>query len=326
MFNFKKKPYPKYSYYDRVINETGEPVSTKEALGGQTDKIFVRMDSEFLEDYFKDVAKGNSSYVTYLDDIALDYISGKKLPISAVSTLLKMYDSSSKRPYNEDIASRVGNLVGVPIVYNRAYKYGSVIFNMSIDYMKYDKNLEYGTIYPDYNSERFTTICPWGLCEWKNFLVKSAMHDPNTGNPIPLNQRERLVESFIPTYFFRKYLLGDTDFGLHNVGIVHNKKHGTYLIGPNYDMERAFYDNRSAEDIAKAFSMDLKIAMDTCPKVMHKFISRLKKIERNMLITPWMFKNIDNKKYSKKAIKALYKNIDIICTEYDKYRVECKER
>ena len=328
MFNFKKKKeYPRYSYYDSVLNEQGEPVSTKEALGGKTDKVFVRMDSEFLEDYFKDVAKGNSSYVTYLDDIALDYVKGKKPPVSAVSTLLKLYDSASKRPYNEDVASRIGNLLGVPVVYNRAYKCGSVIFNMSIDYMKYDKNMEYGTIYPDYTGPKnFDTLCNWKLNEWKHFLSKSTMHDPNTGVPISQAQRGKLIESFIPSYFFRKYILGDTDFGLHNVGIVHNKKQGTYLIGPNYDMERAFYDERSTDLFVDYFKDDLQSAMVTHPKAMEKFMARLQSIERQMLITPWLFKNIESKKYKNHVVKTLYRNIGLMSVTYDQYKAKEKER
>ncbi|MBO7218415.1 MAG: hypothetical protein J6V40_00355 [Clostridia bacterium] len=326
MFNFKKKKvYPRYSYYDSVLNEDGEQVSTKEALGGKTDKIFVRMDSEFLEDYFKDVAKGDCSYVTYLDDIALDYLKGKKIPVSAVSTLLKLYDSASKRAYNEDIGSRVGNLIGVPVVYNRAYKCGSVIFNMSIDYMKYGDHMEYGVLYPDYTGKNEDPYNGWGLNEWKHYLKKAALHDPKTGMPIPLEKREKLVESFIPTYFFRRYVLKDTDFGFHNMCIVHDKRNDSYKFGPNYDMERAFYSNTTFDEYLSRLSKDMHSAMVTHPKLMKNFMTRLSKISSSQLITPWLFGNIEDKKYRNKAIKSIYQSINTMCHEYTRIREKIGE-
>ena len=314
---FKKKVYPKYSYYDCVLNEMGEPVSTKEALGGQTDKIFVRLDSDFLLDYFKDVAKGSSSYVTYLDDIAKDYVNGKKPPVKAVSTLLKLYDSSSKRPYNEDIGSKVGNLLGVPVVYNRAYKCGSVIFNMSIDYMKYGDYMQYGVVYPDYVGKNQDAYCGWGLTEWKYFFSKSALHDPKTGKPIPLEKRNKLIESFIPTYFFRKYVIRDTDFGFHNIGIIHDRRNDSYKVGPNYDMERAFYSQTTFDSYVQNLERDMKSALATHPKAICDFMSRVKKVSKYQLITPWLFANVEDKRYRNKAIKSLYQNINTMCEIFE---------
>lgn len=321
MFGIKKKPYPKYQYYDEVLSDTGEQVSTKEALGGQTDKIFVRLDSDFLVDYFKDVSKGSSSYVTYLDDIAHEYLNGKKPPVKAVSTLLKIYDSASKRPYNEDIGSKVGNLLGVPVVYNRAYKCGSVIFNMSIDYMKYGDHMEYGVLFPDYAGKNEDPYNGWGLNEWKYFLSKATLHDPKTGVPIPLDKRAKLIDSFIPTYFFRRYVLRDTDFGFHNLSIVHDKRNDSYRVGPNVDMERAFYSNTTYDEYVTRLTKDLKSAMITHPKAIKSFMSRLKRVSSSQLITPWLFSNVEDKKYRNKAIKSLYQNINTMCHIFEKTRV-----
>ena len=127
----KKKPFPKYEWYNSIIDANGIESSTKKAFGGQSEKMFVRLDSDYLTNFFEEVSKGGTSYVTYIDDIIPEYITTKKPPIKAVSLMMKNYDSKCKYGYMEDMGSRVGNLLHIPVVYNKTFKDGGINYLLS---------------------------------------------------------------------------------------------------------------------------------------------------------------------------------------------------
>ena len=85
----KKKPFPKYEFYNSIVDELGVESSTKKAFGGQSEKMFVRLDSDYLDDFFTEVSAGNTSYVTYLDDVMPEFFTTKKPPVKAVSLMMK---------------------------------------------------------------------------------------------------------------------------------------------------------------------------------------------------------------------------------------------
>ena len=306
---FRKKKKLSYELYSEILNNFGVESSTKDAVGGKTDKIFVRLDSEHLTDYFKAVAKGGSSYVTYIDDIAIEYATTKKAPIRAVSAMIKEYDKSSKYPYNEEIASKIGNALGIPVVYNMSYEAEDRLQCISIDYMKYDKNLEYGTLYPDYNSRIIDGHSKFNLVEWEQVFLSMPLHNPSTGVPITMGQRKKLFKQFLPTYFFRRFVLGDTDFDVQNIGITYDKRHSTYSISPNYDMERAFNMNWSETSILRSLRRDMPFAIKYYPKEMSNFMKKVSSVYANRMLYSGTIKNIKDKKYGRYALSQVYNSM-----------------
>ena len=317
---------PKYSHYDELQNEHGISVMyTKSAVGGQSEKMFVRMDSAFLTDFFADIAKGDTSYVTYIDDIAKDYATTGKAPLSAVSLLMKLYDSGCKYGYMEDVGSRLGNLLGIPVVYNKAFRVGSVNYVASIDYMKFDPKLKYGILEGDYYTGTYDTHKEWNYSKWLDFFECSVIKNKHNGKMLRDSQLYQIERGFTTSYFFRKYLLEDPDFDLHNMSIIYNEAEDSYSFGPNYDMERAHVEDRNKFAFEVELARDMKEAFEMFPYEMKAFMDRLLYIKQNKLIKPEFFPNIRNGFTKNKIIKRLNKNISDVCEAYVMYREQENE-
>ena len=318
--------YYDYKLYDELQDDKGVVRLTNEAIGGQSEKMFVRFNSELLTDFFADISKGNTSYVTYLDDIAPEYAKTGKAPLKAVSLLMKMYSSDCKYGSMEDMGSRVGNLLGIPVVYNKLQKCGSVNFLLSIDYMKFAPNIKYGTIEGDYYTAPHEGHNHYTYSNWLDFFDRSVLKNRYTGKLLNDNQILQILRGFTPSYFFRKYILEDTDFDLYNMGIIYDEATGKYSFGPNYDMERAMVKkNRINQDFEINLPNDIQEAFEMFPNEMKAFMDRLKFVQQNNLINHELLKNISSKFSRRKIIKRLNNNIDSVCLAYDMYRAKVKD-
>lgn len=309
---FKKKKFPKYEWYNVILDDKGNESNPKKAFGGQTEKMFVRMDSDFLTDFFEEVSQGNTSYVTYIDDIIPEYLTTKKPPIKAVSLMMKLYDSNCKYGYMEDMGSRVANLLGLPVVYNKTFKDGGIHYGLSIDFMKHDKSLRYGTLEGDYFTAPHDTHKGLDLEGWMNFFENKVLVDAHTKRPLHDPDRLAIFRGFLPSYFFRKYIIEDPDFDVRNMSIIYNSDTEKYSFGPNYDMERAFVEDRQDYLYDHCLQRDLQLAYEMFPDIMRPFMARLKAVHEKHMITPKLLGNIKAPVFRGKIITRLNKNIDAI--------------
>ena len=340
----KIKSFPRYTHYDEILDEKNNSSDTMTAFGGKTQKIFVRMDSEFLSDLFVAKSRGNSSYVTYLDSLFDGKYSYTRqgAPLKSISVLLKSYSSmqSEGYPCGEAVASRIGNVMGIPVVFNQhivgvdpikeegldlglieyiqRYSRGEQEKNhiISVDFMEYSPDISYDTIFKGYSKGAACKYSRgnWGLREWyKFFLFESDFCDPKTGEKIGLADRKKLTKDFIKMYLFRKYVISDSDFDIHNIVIKHDAKKKTYEFGPNYDMERAFCRDVDDDLYELKFMEDIEFAYKAYPEEIDSFMKSVKKLEKNITSVT---NDVKSGYFKNKYKRNLTKNISMMQSVY----------
>ena len=308
-----KTIFPKYTHYDEILDDKNNTTDTMTAFGGKTQKVFVRMDSDFLSDLFVAKSRGNSSYVTYLDSLFDSKYSYTRqgAPLKSISVLLKSYSSlqSEAYPCGEEIASKIGNAMGIPVVYNKhiegidpikerelnlgimeyiqRYSKGEQEKQhiVSVDFMEYSPDISYDTIFKGYSKGAACRYSRrnWSLREWyKFFLFEDDFVNPKTGEKVPLQDRKKLTRDFIQMYLFRKYVLSDSDFDIHNIVIKYDDRKKEYTFGPNYDMERAFCKNEDKDIFEMRFKEDIEFAYKAYPKEIDTFMKAVKKLEKSV--------------------------------------------
>lgn len=321
----KKKEFPKYEHYGSIIDDLGIESSAKKAFGGQSDKMFVRLDSDYLTDFFEEVSAGDTSYVTYIDDIIPEYITTKKAPLKAISLMMKTYDGRCQYGYMEDMGSRVANLLNIPVVYNKTFKDSSINYLLSIDYMKYDKNLRYGTLEGDYFNSPYDSHAMYTLNDWVNFFDGKVLKDPISQKNLNDAERLSILRGFVPAYFLRKYIIEDPDFDVQNMCVIYNSDTEKYSFGPNYDMERAFVKPR--EDYIYDFTLarDIQLSYEMFPDIIKPLMSRISEVHKKKLINHKLLKNIPSVLARKKIIDRLNQNIEAVYKAHESVLESMKE-
>ena len=284
--------FPTYQFYDEIVNDNNVSCDTMTVCGGKTEKVFVRMDSTYLSDLFKSKSKGRDSYVTYLDKLFNKYsFTRQGPPLSKVSVLLKSYASSKGEGYacGEEIGSKIANILGIPTVYNKYIEGVDTTPNrefddinsaythhvVSVDFMEYNKDISYDTFYEGYCDSKAGRYSrrEWRLREWYEFfLLSHDILEQSTKQDLTMDVRKKLAIDFIPMYLFRKYGIFDSDFDIHNIIVKHSKSKGDYSIGPNFDMERAFFKRHNVEALCRAFKVDLEFAYMHAPNKVKSFV------------------------------------------------------
>ncbi|MBO7218414.1 MAG: hypothetical protein J6V40_00350 [Clostridia bacterium] len=321
----KKKPFPKYEHYNSIVDELGIESSAKKAFGGQSEKMFVRLDSDYLDDFFEEILAGNTSYVTYLDDVMHEFFTTKKPPVKAISLMMKYYDNGCKYGYMEDMGSRVANLLQIPVVYNKTFKEGSIHYLLSIDFMKYDSNLRYGTLEGDYFKSPYDSHASYTLNYWFNFFDAKVLLDPETGKVLNDPNRMSLFRSFVPSYFFRKYIIEDPDFDLQNMCVIYNRQDNRCTFGPNYDMERAFVKERDNYAFDYALERDIKLAYELCPDIIRPLMKRITHVHNKGLINNALLSNISAPLTRHKICNRLKRNIEDVAKAHYMVRQSMQE-
>lgn len=340
----KVKSFPKYYHYDEILDDNNNTTDTMTAFGGKTEKVFVRMDSDFLSDLFVAKSRGNSSYVTYLDSLFDNYSYTRQgPPLKTISVLLKSYNSMQSEGYacGEEIASRIGNAMGIPVVYNKhivgvdpqkeqeldlslidyiqRYARGEQEKHhiVSVDFMEYSADISYDTIFKGYSKGAACRYSRgnWSLRDWyKFFLFEEDFVNPKTGEKVPLQDRKKLTRDFIQMYLFRKYVISDSDFDIHNIVIKHDARANLYTFGPNYDMERAFCKNTDDDIYEIKFLEDIEFAYKAYPKEIDDFMKKVKAMKKNI---PSIVAGVDNTFFRNKYKRNLEKNVNLMMGVYN---------
>ena len=229
--------------------------------------------------------------------------------------MMKVYDSGSKYGYMEELGSKMANLLKLPVVYNKTFKDGSIHYGLSIDFMKYDKSLRYGTMQGDYFTAPYDSHKDYEYENWVNFFENKILKDRHTGRFLNDSHRLQILRGFTPAYFFRKYVLEDPDFDLQNMCIIYDDTAKKYCFGPNYDMERAYCEERKPYLYEYTLQRDLELAYQIFPDVMQNFMQRLEYVDSNNLVTKDMFSHIKSPILRKKIMSRVKENISAIARQ-----------
>ena len=287
----KKYPTLIYEHYNSILDDDKHETNTKSACGGVSAKEFLRVDTECLGDFFVEVAKPTSSYVTYVNGIAKES-AGKQVPMQHVSAMVKFYKGKNRFPCNEEICSRLSNAFGIPTVYNRIFKDNDRMCNVSIDFVPYcDKR--YDTLQNGYSACTRRKNIPEviGIEQWHSFFMSSGLTNPYTKKLVPLRECSKLFRQFVPMYLFRRHIVQDKDFDINNICVIYDPETKTYSLGPNYDMERtftAYFDNsykRHYDDLCS----DLKFIYICEPSLAEDFVSKVQRLKATKAINIHMF-------------------------------------
>ena len=241
-------------------------------MGGTMPKLFVRCDSRYFAELFQELKKDDCSYATYVNDLVKS-LNGSvdQLPLSKLSIMLKSVHDDTNGYNNEEICSRIANIFGVPTVYNKAVEIEGSRYIASIDYMIKDKVLT------DVFEDEEPTRNVYSLLDFKNMVIDERLDSLLKSRKITKQNYDRLTGEFIENFFFRRYVLSDYDYDVHNIRLLYDKQNNRYEWAPNYDYEFAYdYPINYFE-----FTTDLEYAYKIYPNTVKKIFEKYKKILHN---------------------------------------------
>lgn len=285
-------------YYEKY---SSEDKSTREELGGHSEKEFVRFyDEDSLKPFFKAVKKKGNHYVSIYNDLILSGYNPKY--VSVMAKKIDSYTGYERQNALCDVAgSRLANIFGIPTVYNFIftetvleddlhYGYAEDTHMLSVDFAKFGEQMR--TIsdilhYPSASQwkelninvsrdELFTDI---DLHTWMQiFDNMHLMHTPIPKKLFAKSNIQKIKKDFIAMYFFRKYIIDDEDLEPRNVAIVYDENEGTMDLAPSHDYDFSF--KGLSHTAYKHFSEeDMKYCMQHYPAEMDAIMKSYAKIE-----------------------------------------------
>lgn len=311
---------------DIIVNQSKD-------IGGTLNKRFVRVESKFLIDMFKEISRNpNTSYVTYLNDFIIENqsILFTNPCIEYTSALLKEdcrmgYKIYSEQLYSEICASRLGNFMGYPIVYNQLHTDANGDnFVISVDFVKPNCEISLLDEIFDHNIlwnlglEQLEYFTP--LEDWLKALNMAFDTNPLfTKNNISNEDKTKICNDFVSLYLFRQFTLDDADFKAVNVAILHNTKNNRFELAPNFDMEMCFKPSR-AKGYDHEFAM---VNIDYCARnyadILDDFIDRMKAVNDRKKINKLFKSEIKDPKMLDKFVNYTLDNASKFLKNYNEY-------
>ena len=297
------------SFKDRLIKNANARDLDSSTIGGHLAKTFYWVDdkkdgvvegsarsiddSMFFSELYQALLDENCSYQTYLNDsIVSDTPADRHYP-QKVSCLVKNI-SDDTSCFSEVAGSRLGNLLGVPTVFNVAVGKNPEI-NDTSDIYQYFENKFYT---PTYDYLLSIDFVPWkhrtiGFDEMDIYINKyrefeEIEHKIDVKLPklakdfrfkIDEDSLRKFKEDFVRLYLFRNLLCGDQDFEEQNV-ITLIDGNGNIRLGPSFDMEFLFRENNSQHRINYATS-DMEYLCKHYPHIVDGFMTKLNAVNES---------------------------------------------
>ena len=277
--------------YDQLLDDNGKNISKlfplsllrnkrtwdykkgESPFGGTMPKMFLRCDSKYFQDLIQALRNGNSSYVTYINDLVESLKESKveDFPMSKLSVMLKSVHNEMDIS-NEESCSAFANVLGVPTVYNKIVDINGKKFVMSVDLFKDSQEVceDVEMIESDFVYFDDAEQC-----------IKYTLMQLVKDGKITEQRFNELMEEFIETYIYRKLILGDRDFKSRNVGLIRNTSTNEYSWLPNHDYELAFFTNVGNAYIQSQLKRIASKYPNTLDKIMTKFRDRLQVADRD---------------------------------------------
>lgn len=322
---------PKLKYYNLYLDNDGEIIKSSNPemqtfLKGKYGKTFMRCNSGFLRELFDEIKNNpECSYVTYLNDFIKENYDGKTLPIKSVSVLVKDVPYGKETGgYMEEVVSRLGNVFGVAVPFNKYVKGEDGDYILSVDFIgkneRFDNLNKYFTdydlierynisdsddsLYQNSVGNNFSLEEEW----YKNFM--GYPRNLATKEPLSDKQKEKLFIDFIPRYLFRKWVVSDYDLYSRNEGVLYNNQTGEFKT-LSYDFEYAFSYMYDVFQLAH----DIVFLMKKYPNELDKFVENY---SNNAEKLDGIFENIDDILICRAVRNYITKNLLFLFHFYNK--------
>jgi hypothetical protein len=296
----------KDDFKDRIKPYHNNGEITQEFLGGHTQKSFVRLDdntdrlkkkqakteyelqktekdSLFFGELFRDLRRGHSNYVTYINDEIVGKKRNETYIPRHVSCLIKETDSQTA-VFSECVGSRLANELGVPTVFNIAH--AEVPNEEDWEFMTDEEKM-----YSTYDYVISADYVPWGYTTENleelgvNFNEDSLLQEiieslekkfPDISKEYGLKddkkQFESLKHDFVKQYLFRQFICEDLDFEAKNVCLLMSEN-GDFSLGPCFDMELLFSGVKSKVYYKEMLDSTLDYLSDNMPGIFEEFMT-----------------------------------------------------
>ena len=244
---------------------------------GTSPKTFLQCRGSYLLDMFREIRSDqNTNYVTCVDQLIKDNTyTEEQFKDFPVSVILKTPSSKRKEIYtrNELITSRIASTFGIPTEYVAPIEDNPDKY-IAVDFLNYDQKLEtlsefVGEKLNFYNYDKEGPL-KYAFQLLMNETLRFFKDKGRYANALKL---KRILVDFVTQYFFKKYIVHDSDFCGVNVGIILSHANKNMNISPAYDFESCFMPGiRSAqgygleddiEFLAKNYPSILKSVLET---------------------------------------------------------------
>ena len=257
----------------REIEQEDYIVENYTFLGGHLDKDFYRCDSKIFKPLFDSLRSGNSSYISYLNEIIIE---NEDIQPNMVSCLIKDLQNKKSSAISEVVGSQIMNYFNAPTVFNAVSTINIFdekwYYTMSADFVKegdkyylFDEYLNLDYLEIDINQlEHVDKIV--------KFFKKTKFQYDTYGQ-----QKKKIIRDFIMSTLVRKLVINDWDFNERNCGIIFNdQKQSVQLINFDYEMglaesQKSVFKSEFAEQIMQYVKYNF-------PKIYNEFIDKLKQL------------------------------------------------
>lgn len=307
---FSKKEVPEniqFNDYDET-----KPRYASETLDGMHTKKFIRLNSEYLSDLIDEMRNNpNCAYKTYFDNLLKedDYVPEK------ISAMLKqLYDKDSC--YNEILASRICNEMGIPVAYNRYCSLNDKHYILSVDFLGKDcsivdlndalfeikgDSLKYDIyeILSDDNQKSISNML-LEIIEVHKYLC-NKLYFKNINFDM-----HKYVNEFLSQALVRKFITSDTDFYPRNISDIIDGNNNLQMA-PVFDNECAFSGSFEVHTVVSDFEYISKHYPEVFEDFWNKYDNLMSDKNFNKL-----FSKIDDKEYIKKNKKLIKDNYSLM--------------
>lgn len=247
-------------------------------IGGYCDKKFVRIDSELFADFFKELIKSGSSYVSYASDLIREFYSksdGKNFPIKYLSVLLKeeRFGEFRKNTPIEVIGANIANALNVPTVYNKSFNYNGRDYLASIDFVGKDEEI----VELDETGEASKYLDDANFQQWYVFLTEVIGGKLKTEGGRN-EQSDKIISGFVKMYLLKNLLFQDIDFYPRNIKLLYNRKTKEYKFAPSFDYEYIMSGSLRKDLYQTLLEEDFEFLMEKFPSELHDFMADLEKL------------------------------------------------
>lgn len=240
-------------------------------IGGVHDKVFARIDSNSVYPLIHAIrSDSNCSYVTYANDLIKSGETPRKL-----STMVKYSrELDIDMMVNEVIGSRLLNLFGVPTVYNECFVCDDTYLTCSVDFMKNNENIQ--TVAEILNIDIPSFNLAETIEQSKRAFDYVWHHTLNNSDENYAESLDEFIYRILEMYFFKVLLLRDSDFAIHNIGVIVDPDTKTISVAPAHDFEYSF----NACDEISCF---IQYCLEQYPDKLQDLIIKMNRVDRDQI-------------------------------------------
>lgn len=313
--NDSHKPEKRHFIHDALSSLFKLDIKQKKEIIGTSNIAQKTMqDSVVFRELFEAIQSGKSSYVTSINDIVSGEKDGKPYIPHYVPCLVK--SCLEDCAYREVVGSRLGNALGVPVVYNttqddvvkdKSYvgsKVASKYVPQDIDVYSVDF-VEYGYYFESLS--RLGAFIPYDTPLETNLeivlqTIKLFAKEHNIKFTPKI--REKIERDFCKQYLFRDMLCEDLDCEAKNYGILYSIEKGYITLTPMFDLELMF-NTYGSSGYTEINEKSIMFYHKKFPNDLADFMRRLEKLITENKLQAIFTETLPQEKYKDVAQRSL---------------------